>query len=552
MLHFPLDGGNQALHAERPEVWETANMYSHRHQPLLFGAALAALLFAAPGGANAQFKITGPSPFSGCTADDVSNQPGTYYPNAEVEPWVDVNPANLFNVIAGWQQDRWSNGGARGLVSAYSKNGGFTWKRVVVGGITKCSGGTYDRASDPWVTIAADGTAYFMSLVFMNDEPSGAFGDNAMLVSRSSNGGASWGPPKVLRADTDGKVLNDKNSMTADPKVANNVYAVWDRLVDYTLPSAAAGPLPAALSMTSRTDSVVNARDRYRKFRKSGAAKRQAVPLIFEGPTYFTRTTNGGASWEPARVIYDSGPNAQTINNLTVIRPNGDVLVFFTDLPADGSVKIGFVKSADKGATFGPVTHALEMNLTLTGTLTPDAVAPVRDANILYDVAVDRRNGNLYLVWQDARFNGVDQVAFSMSADGGSSWSTPVRIARTPANANALRTQSFVPSIEVGRNGMLVVTYYDFRRDISNGKEATDYWSISCNIRAGADCTRSAGWGNEFRLTANSFNMLDAPIARGHFLGDYMGLVRQGPVVRPVFGIAVAPNKTDVVTRIIP
>jgi len=104
MLHFPQDGGNQALHAERPEVWETANMSSHRHHQLLFSAALAALLLAAPDSANAQLKISGPSPFSSCIADNVAGQPGTNYPNSEIEPWVDVNPTNLFNVIAGWQQ----------------------------------------------------------------------------------------------------------------------------------------------------------------------------------------------------------------------------------------------------------------------------------------------------------------------------------------------------------------------------------------------------------------------------------------------------------------
>jgi hypothetical protein len=51
---------------------------------------------------------SGPSPFAGCT---VGGAPGSVlYPNAEEEPWVDVNPTNPNNLIAVWQQDRWSDG----------------------------------------------------------------------------------------------------------------------------------------------------------------------------------------------------------------------------------------------------------------------------------------------------------------------------------------------------------------------------------------------------------------------------------------------------------
>ena len=43
--------------------------------------------------------ISGPSPFaSGC---EVTPQPGsTIYQNAEVEPWVEVNPTDSRNIIA--------------------------------------------------------------------------------------------------------------------------------------------------------------------------------------------------------------------------------------------------------------------------------------------------------------------------------------------------------------------------------------------------------------------------------------------------------------------
>jgi hypothetical protein len=181
-------------------------------------------------------------------------------------------------------------------------------------------------------------------------------------------------------------------------------------------------------------------------------------------------------------------------------------------------------------------------------TITPDRREPVRDAGILFDPAVDPRNGALYVVWQDVRFRGVEEIAFSQSTDGGNSWSRPVRINKTPANANRLRRQAFVPSIEVGPDGRLVVTHYDFRNDGGGATELTDYFAVFCDPGA-EDCRNAASWGDERRLTERSFDMLDAPVAGGHFLGDYMGLERAGDAVYPVFGITTGDDLTDLFTR---
>jgi hypothetical protein len=517
-------------------------MTSSRIAAFSFSSLLALAGAAGLAAAASLTQVSGPSPFAGC---NIAGEPGTNYLNAEVEPWIEANPANSNNLIAGYQQDRWSNGGARGNLSAYSNDAGATWTRVVLPGISKCAGGTgqfaYDRATDPWVAISPDGTAYFFSLVFNNDRPDGGAGVNAMLVSRSTNGGASWGSPTVVIRDTDGRAFNDKNSITADPTNSNFVYAVWDRLFDNTLPAAVGDRIPHG-------DSI--ARARARRFKNLGGNVDNF--RSFTGPVYFSRTTNGGASWEPAREILATGPNAQTINNLIVVQPNGTVFDFFTHIFHNGQTTIGFVKSNNKGATFSAEQTAMPINVTLRGTQTPDAKEPVRDANILFDVAVDRGNGNLYLVWQDGQYQNLDRVFFSMSTTSGNSWSKPVLIAKTPANQNKLREQSFVPSIEVADDHKLHVTYYDFRNDQTAGGELTDYWAISCNIAGGADCRTAGGWGSEVRLTDSSFDMLNAPVARGHFLGDYQGLVHQGTGVRALFGVAVGPNLNDMFTRTIP
>jgi len=384
----------------------------------------------------------------------------------------------------------------------------------------------------------------------MDDEPSGAGGDNAMLVNRSTDGGATWSAPLPLIYDTDGQIFNDKNSLTADPADSNYAYAVWDRLTDYSLPHGN-GHTRAPTAATNRHgDGVADARARLSAARADGATN---PATIFTGPTYFARTTNGGASWEPAKEIVTTGSNAQTIGNQIVVLPNGTLINFFTHLTTWGwgGVKLGLVKSTDKGATFGKVSHAFQMVETSSGTVTPDARELVRDANILFDVAVDRENGNLYLVWQDGRWGNIDRVAFSMSTNGGVSWSPPALIAKTPYSANKRRMQSFIPSVEVAADHRVIVTYYDFRNDTATDGELTDYWAITCDPAA-ANCRLPSGWGNETRLTASSFDMLNAPVARGHFLGDYMGLVKDGSGARAVFGIATGPNLNDIVTSLIP
>jgi hypothetical protein len=126
-------------------------------------------------------QITGPSPFRRCTADGVPQQVGTNYPNTVIEPWIASNPTDPSNLLVGWQQDRWDNGGARGDLAGVSNDGGTSWETVVPGKVTKCEGGRYARASDPWVDFSPSGAAFFMHLAFAPDRPNGAFGANAMM-----------------------------------------------------------------------------------------------------------------------------------------------------------------------------------------------------------------------------------------------------------------------------------------------------------------------------------------------------------------------------------
>lgn len=450
-------------------------------------------------------RVTGLSPFQpGCNG---APQTGTNYPGAEVEPYLAINPAFPLNQFGVWQQDRWSNGGANGLSGAYSFDGGQTWRRSQptfsrCAGGNALNGGDYERASDPWVSFGPTGIAYQISLSFDDSNPT-----NAILVSRSTNGGVSWSNPITLIRDTTDINQNDKESITADPTDARYAYAVWDRF---------------------RIDDQDN----------------------FFGPALFSRTSDAGLTWETPHEILNPGPNTQTIGNQIVVLPDGTLINLATTIDlVTGDQALVVQRSTDKGTTFSDpirinsLINAPPVAGTGESVFDPETGEPVRTGNVIADIAVDRRDGRtLYVVAQDARFSGgeIDGVVLYRSDDAGLTWSPPVQVNRVPS------VQAFIPNVRVAPDGTLAVTYYDFRKNTADPTTLpTQHFLALSNDR-----------GEHFREIAldRPFNIRNAPVARGFFIGDYQGLQPVGAsLFRPFFVIAnmnVSTNRTDVYTNI--
>src|SRR5215469_17040018 len=239
--------------------------------------------------------VSGIDPYASCVN---AGEPGTVSKDAEVEPYVAVNPTTVgttsVNVIGVWQQDRWNNGGAHGLVAGFSFDGGATWGETTLP-FSSCApnaildpftGAPYDRASDPWVSIGPDGTAYAVGLLATNNTLSGN-NDTGVAAVTSSDGGKIWGNARLIKSDQGTSPIfevtqffNDKESVTADPIHAGTAYVVWDRTV-----SPSASP-----------DADLRAH-------------------AFRGPAWFSKTIDGGRTWSTARPIFDPGQQHQTIGN---------------------------------------------------------------------------------------------------------------------------------------------------------------------------------------------------------------------------------------------
>jgi hypothetical protein len=441
-------------------------------------AAIASVVITSSAVASADERIGRPvrvsalSPYTpGCNGE----QPGILYRGAEVEPHLAANPVDSRNLVAAWQQDRWSNGGADGLVAKYSRDAGKTWLGGATPPFSRCGGGTaenrgdFDRASDPWVSFGPTGDVYFAALAFDLTVQRGG-----VLVSKSTDGGESWGPIQQLILDTDPAAINDKEAITADPLDASYVYATWNRLY----------------------------------FPDDGTIL---------GPTYFARSTDAGQSWEPAREIFDPGTNNEAHGNVVHVLPDGTLLIGFnliTNVAEPTRQDVALIRSVDRGVTWS-TEPTLVSELGTVGTIDPRDGHAVRPGSILPVFAVDPRpdQATVYVAWHDARFSGglVDQVVLSRSTDGGLSWGEPVLL--SPPGA-----QAFTPSLHVDDQGVLTLTYFDFTFSTNSSPDlATDYWMIR-SFDLGASFTERK------RITRRSFDLAAAPDAGGYFIGDYMGL----------------------------
>ena len=77
----------------------------------------------------------------------------------------------------------------------------------------------------------------------------------------------------------------------------------------------------------------------------------------------------------------------------------------------------------------------------------------------------------------------------------------------------------------------------------------TDYWAVTCRPRRHYNCAYPGRWKKEIRLTNESFDLLDAPVAGGLFPGDYAGLSGSGKEFMAVFGLASFTDPASIFAR---
>lgn len=178
-------------------------------------------------------RVSGPSPFPIGDCRPVDQAWWGETPGAETDPSIAINPLDPDNIAAAWVQDD-----AYGIVAASSFDGGATWTRTVVPGLTRCAGGTEDHILHARLSFGGDGRLWLTGETLDGFFPDPRSGINHIPVVTSIDGGLTWWPPST--AD-DLPAFNGFDRIAAEPDVDDAAVLVWH------------GPEGAASSFLSRS-----------------------------------------------------------------------------------------------------------------------------------------------------------------------------------------------------------------------------------------------------------------------------------------------------------
>ncbi|MEV4255423.1 sialidase family protein [Spirillospora sp. NPDC049652] len=415
-------------------------------------------------------------------------------PNTEVQPMVARDPNRPWHLVSVYQQDRWNRYGSDGAVAAVSNDYGATWHPSATqpafsrcNGGTDANGGNYDVTTDHWVTVTPSGTAVAASFSLSRTGET-----TAILVSRSGDGGEHWDAPTTLARDTDPEFFNDRPAVTADPYHPGVVYAVWDRV-----------------------DTQANG--------------------DWTQPVYLAKSIDDGRTWS-TRKVYDFPVNSGAIG--TVLEPMADgTLLLGMHQETNTGAATQVIRSTDGGATWSAPTLDVAAPFTV-GVKIPDPDGSgdaVRNASLPL-LAAQPNSRVVNAVWQSQAADGTFHVSYARSTDAGKTWSSPVRVDRTPTGSAA------VPAVAVNRGGTVAITYYDFRNNTSAATLPTDFWAVTCTT----DCAKSAGSWREQHIEG-SFDARTLPsTSAGRMIGDYTGLVSTGSGFVAVYGVTTGKTANPV------
>jgi hypothetical protein len=474
-------------------------------------AALFVLSLVVPARAGAQdYTVGSPvlaSPASSPLPDpcpyQAENKDQINYEDTEVEPQIAVNPTDPNNVIGVFQEERWSDGGAHGLLAAVSMNGGLgyanNWAEF-----SSCSDKPeteyfehLPRATDPWVSFDKAGRAYQVGLPIVDGS---LVGESAITVSTSTDKGVDWSDPVDVTRDFDptGVVFNDKQSITANPYIADHAYVTWIQ-----------GDLPG----------------------ENISFNKLAHAFSYRGRPMISRSTDGGAHWSAPKAMTNANLYAQ--GNQIVVLPDGTLLdvqaILFKGAgiqPNLNGVYMAVMRSNDDGVHWSAPSQIAKL-----GTVGVSADGkPLRVGDYLPDIAVDPASGDVFVTWADGLGGATNKIVMARSSDGGRHWTAPKVISHHNA------AQSFNHAISVAKDGELVALYYDTDRNTTAAGIPTDVY-----IRHSGD--RGATWSTPQRI--KSYDFANAPVARGYFVGDYQGLEPHGARgLIAFFGVAGSTSNT--------
>ncbi len=426
----------------------------------------------------------------------MANCDSVLLPHNETAIVVDPNDPN--HLVGGSNDTQVIGGGAKTAMGFYTSfDGGLTWLNGAV------PNGGFGQTSDPTVGFDTLGNVYYGVVAFDLGLGGLALG-GAIQISRSRDGGQTFGKPVEVERSTSDGIVEDKEYLTVDTNAGspfrNSIYITWTRF---------------------HFDSL----DTY-----------------LESPIFFAASRDGGQTWTSPKEISGANSALCTFSGTPlpndgrckedqfsnpVVAPDGTIFVAFENEQAvnDGQFRDQYlvVTSSDGGASWSPPVRAsgiihdgvgdYPINIRGRQTLSNSQFR----VNSAGNLAVDAATGDLVVVWSDNR-NGTaastkTDVFVVRSTDGGATWSRPAPVTAAP-------NDQFFPWAAFAPDGTLNVSFFDRSYD-------------SANSKYGISLARRASNAHAFTLQRVDSGLSDPNHARWFsgatggkttFLGDYSGL----------------------------
>ncbi|MEV0612225.1 sialidase family protein [Nonomuraea sp. NPDC050404] len=327
-------------------------------------------------------------------------------------------------IVAAQQAGRFHDGGASGIAFATSADNGATWAKGVLPGITTFGGGAYGRVSDPSVAFDAAHGVWLISSLALTD--AGGVSGAAVLASRSTDTGRTWGAPVTVAAggDLDKSWIVCDNG--ADSKFRGRCYAVFD---DHAAGNAikvarsSDGGLTWTVTATSATglggQPVV---------RPNGAV---VVPYLSgEGEIRSFRSRDGGASWGESVLV-------SKVQRHTVAGGLRAAPLPSAETDGDGTV---YVAWHDCRFQIDCAANDIVLSRSATGAAWGDVLRVTGDGgdHFIPGLGVDRQSASVgarlaitYYRYPEAACTPATcrlTVAYTSSVNSGASWSPPLEL----------------------------------------------------------------------------------------------------------------------------
>ena len=354
------------------------------------------------------------------------------------EPWIAASPDNSDFLIAVTQTGGMSfpdptmalTLSTRSNASFLSRNGGVSWEPFTLPG-------DETGAFDPMVVPGPDGRMWILYCYVGANTMGGLLPDQpvrtngTIMVWSTDDEGATWTGPARLRSP----VPPDHARIAADWSDGPNrgrLYVVWNDVRD---------------------------------------------SFIRDDFQLFLHTLDDGGNTVSEPKLLTTTPGGKLVATEPVVLSDGALLVtfyqYFFPLSDEKNAQMPFftMRSEDGGETFTEPEVAFRV-----GTHSwPYAQTEMTSAFTLPIVAWDRTDGphgdNIYVVWDgvtggDAATGATSDVWFRRSTDGGRSWSDQMRLNDNdpPAPGGPLDDR-MLPVVDVNRDGVVGVAWYDRRRD---------------------------------------------------------------------------------------